>query len=493
MSYHLFPAEPMNPDASIEARRTTAAPTLALTISAPARTGILRHSPWDALLVGLALLHGALLVLVPSVPLIALGLWWNANTISHNFIHLPFFRSRSTNVLFSALLSLLIGFPQSLWAARHLAHHRDEPFRGTPVRRAWLAQGALVLGLWTMLLALAPKFFLTVYLPGWLLGLGLCHLQGRFEHPSSVAEEMGRPVLRSRGNDAAGQCGGTAEGGRASAGGLRRVDARGTVSHYGWLYNWLFFNDGFHVEHHARPARHWTALPYSREARDANASPWPAVLRWLEHPSSVAEEMVRRARAGGLRRVDAGLDGLEELVCRSVRLRRFVLRVHERALARALAQMPRPRRVVIVGGGLFPRTALVLRRLLPEAKLTIVDMREDRITNARSWLDEGIEFVRGVCTAQNLPTLAGETDLVVVPLALRGRKAEFYRTPPAPHVLIHDWLWRRRGGSMVVSWLLLKRLNLVSCAPNKGVLECGSGGVLKPKYSSTPTLGFPDS
>jgi hypothetical protein len=182
-------------------------------------------------------------------------------------------------------------------------------------------------------------------------------------------------------------------------------------------------------------------LPNSSAAKDPNASPWPAVLRWLEH---------------------ASLDGLEELVCRSFRLRRFVLRVHERALVRALAQMPRPRRVVIVGGGLFPRTALILRRLLPEAKLTIVDMREDRIASARAWLDEGIDFVRGVCTAANLRALAGETDLVVVPLALRGRKAEFYRTPPAPHVLIHDWLWRRRGQSVVISSLLLKRLNLVS-------------------------------
>src|ERR1051325_8995380 len=56
--------------------------------------GVLRHSPWDALLIGLAMLHGALLLLVPSVPLVAIGLWWNANTVSHNFIHLPFLRSR---------------------------------------------------------------------------------------------------------------------------------------------------------------------------------------------------------------------------------------------------------------------------------------------------------------------------------------------------------------------------------------------------------------
>src|SRR5262245_25297378 len=135
--------------------------------------GILRHSRWDALLVGLALLQGALLVLVPSVPLIALGLWWNANTISHNFVHLPFFRSRAVNAGFSAYLSLLLGFPQSLWAARHLAHHRAEPFRWTLVRHAWITEGALVLALWAGLIAVVPRFFLVVYLPGWLLGLGL--------------------------------------------------------------------------------------------------------------------------------------------------------------------------------------------------------------------------------------------------------------------------------------------------------------------------------
>jgi hypothetical protein len=67
-----------------------------------------------------------------------------------------------------------------------------------------------------------------------------------------------------------------------------------------------------------------------------------------------------------------------------------------------------------------------------------------------------------------LSQFAGEADLVVVPLALRGRKAEFYLYPPVPNVLIHDWLWRSRGQSMVVSWLLLKRLNLVSARCRNG-------------------------
>src|SRR3954464_15979579 len=89
--------------------------------------GILRYSPRDVLLVGAAVLHGALLLVAPSVPLVAIGLWWNANTVSHNFIHLPFFRARGSNRIFSAFLSLLLGLPQSFWKAKHLAHHRGQP------------------------------------------------------------------------------------------------------------------------------------------------------------------------------------------------------------------------------------------------------------------------------------------------------------------------------------------------------------------------------
>ncbi|MBM3833923.1 MAG: hypothetical protein FJ403_11765 [Verrucomicrobia bacterium] len=59
--------------------------------------GILRHSPQDALFILLALLLGAILTTQPSALPIGLGLWWNANTIAHNFIHLPFFRRRCWN------------------------------------------------------------------------------------------------------------------------------------------------------------------------------------------------------------------------------------------------------------------------------------------------------------------------------------------------------------------------------------------------------------
>src|SRR5262245_25797259 len=77
----------------------------------------------DRWLVVLAAAHGALVAGAPSIPLIALGLWWNANTIAHNAVHRPFFHSRGANALFSAYLSLLLGFPLTLWRRRHLAHH----------------------------------------------------------------------------------------------------------------------------------------------------------------------------------------------------------------------------------------------------------------------------------------------------------------------------------------------------------------------------------
>src|SRR5436190_15717333 len=83
--------------------------------------------PWarDGVFVGLSIAHAVALAVVPSWPLIALGLWWNANTIAHNFIHRPFFRTRPANTLYSAFLSLVLGVPQRLWRARHLAHHAE--------------------------------------------------------------------------------------------------------------------------------------------------------------------------------------------------------------------------------------------------------------------------------------------------------------------------------------------------------------------------------
>jgi len=366
------------------------------------RVAVLRSSSWDGLLVVMALVHGAALILVPSIPLVAVGMWWTANTVSHNFIHRPFFVLPAQNVLFSLGLTALIGIPQSLWRERHLAHHagREWRLRMSPQLGAELALLGLV---WATMAVIVPSFFVGVYVPGYLAGLALCALQGHYEH------------------------------------------ARGTTSHYGRLYNLLCFNDGYHVEHHARPGLHWTRLP-DRVEPGVSTSAWPPLLRWLDE-------------AGGTRlSVGGGLEMLERLVLRSPRLQRFVLESHRRALARLLPQLPSVDRVAIVGGGLFPRTALILRELLPGCRLVIIDADARNLETARSMIGGRAEFVHRRYRASGE---APDFDLVVIPLSFNDERSAIYEHPPAKAVLVHEWLWRTRGRSAVVSWMLLKRLNLV--------------------------------
>jgi hypothetical protein len=357
-------------------------------------TRIFRHSRRDAGLIAASALHGLALLLWPSALTIGIGLWWCANTVSHNFIHLPFFRSRAANTLFSLYLSLLMGLPQSLWRQRHLAHHGNVKWRLRP-DRLLLIETVCVALWWTLLATISPRFFLVACLPGWLLGLGLCQLQGHYEH------------------------------------------VRGTTSHYGWVYNFLFFNDGYHVEHHRRPARHWSELTRG-SLEDAPGNRWPAVLRWLDSFS---------------------LAGLERLVLRSRFLQFVLVRVHERAFRRMLRHLPPARSIGVVGGALFPRTALVLQRLAPQARLVIIDYNPEHIDVAHTFLNGSVQYERRFFDGS---TAADEFDLVIIPLSFRGDRDIIYQQPPARAVLVHDWLWRRRGHhTSTVSWLLLKRVNLV--------------------------------
>jgi hypothetical protein len=357
---------------------------------------------------------------------VAIGVWWNANTVAHLFIHRPFFRSRRANAWFAALLTALLGFPQSLWRDRHLAHHRSAAYRFR-VTREIAIQGGIVAALWTALAVTAPAFFTSAYLPGYLGGLALCALHGYYEH------------------------------------------AGGTTSHYGQLYNLLCFNDGYHVEHHRHPSAAWWTLPACREPA-GRASGWPAPLRWIDAATPAA------------------LGALERLVLRSRVLQRYVVRVHARAFRALLGDQPRPRDITIVGGGLFPRTALVLRQLFPDARITIVDRDRAHLDAARRFLQgESVSYVVGHVTTEQQSRLRsheggaspGEArggasgaeaaaictptcDLAIFPLALNGNRAGVYARPPAARTIVHDWIWHASGRSRIVSPLLLKRLNLVT-------------------------------
>jgi hypothetical protein len=252
----------------------------------------------------------------------------------------------------------------------------------------------MIASVWILLAFLAPGFFVQVYLPDYLLGLALCSLQGHYEH------------------------------------------ARGTVSHYGWIYNLLFFNDGYHAEHHANPREHWTHLPRTQKA--VAASRWPAVCRWMELFS---------------------LDSLERIVVRFPLLQGFVLRWHEAAFRKLLSDLPEIQRVGIVGGALFPRTALITQRLLPRAEITIIEASKESIRLATPFLSGAITTVH----ARYPSPLVQEADfdLLVIPLAFMGSRKEIYASPKTSAVLVHDWIWRPRGTSTRVSWILLKRLNLI--------------------------------
>src|SRR5438093_11345977 len=236
--------------------------------------------------------------------------------------------------------------------------------------------------------------FAFVYVPGYVGGLLLCWLHGYYEHAS------------------------------------------GTASYYGRIYNLLFFNDGYHVEHHRRPSTHWASLPDHR-IFDARTSAWPAPLRWIE---------------------TLNLQTLERIVLASPVLQRFMLRTHTNALRPFVALLPPAGRIAVVGGGLFPRTGLILRTLVPRARIAIIDANRANLERARRFFPAyDVELVHG--RYPDVPL--GSYDAVVFPLSFEGNREALYARPPAPVVLVHDWLWHTRGSGRIVSWLLLKRINLV--------------------------------
>ena len=287
------------------------------------RTGIWRFSRRDAILVALAALHAAMLAVWPVAPLIAVGVWWNSNTIAHNFIHRPFFRSAGMNRLFSAALSVLLGIPQTLWRDRHLAHHAGVEWR-LRVSRQLAVETALVLCLWTALASLRTALF-----------------------PVGVSSGISRRPGIVRDAGALGTRGGTAHQplrARLQLSVLqRRIPRRAPRRSRDSL-------DGAAAPHRARRRRQPVAAPAALAGRHGR---WRLSSAWC-----------------------CGRPGCSASFCGA----------HRRAFRALLPQLPTVRRVTIVGGGLFPRTALILRELLPAAHLTIVDSNPRNLETARAFL-----------------------------------------------------------------------------------------------------------
>jgi fatty acid desaturase len=189
----------------------------------------------------------------------------NYQCVAHNFIYLPFFKSQKLNQMFSVLNSIGIGLPQSMYRVHHLNHHRytnhptkDESstwrygkngkeenfityslfgmFRTgmTSLAKTSLKQSNLfyfelaALALFmTVLLVINWKLFLLVILPSYLGGQVFALLENYCEH------------YRSNPHDT----------------------KRDSVSCYNPVYNFIWFNNGYHQEHHFRPNVHWREIP----------------------------------------------------------------------------------------------------------------------------------------------------------------------------------------------------------------------------------------
>ena len=156
----------------------------------------------------------------------------------------------------------------------------------------------------------------------------------------------------------------------------------------------------------------------------------------------------RRARAAGAA-IAARCSGSSS-TCTSARVRRV-----------CSATRSTSARVAVVGGGLFPRTALVLRRAAPAADVTIVDSTREHLEIARAVpADRACTSARAFDPADSRRHRSGRH-----PAGLHRRSARDLRAAAGAGACSSTTGSGRRGRastSVIVSWLLLKRLNLIT-------------------------------
>ena len=297
-----------------------------------------KHSPLDAILVAVSLAQFALtlwlassweryavLGRVGSFFLLLLMMTYNIIVVSHVFTHVPWFTSIRLNGLVSMLNSINIGQSVQSYHLLHVRnHHRynndakhkdgttndiSSTYRdGVDGEHASLYRYALVGGVSTLVdvgrdllsvtrvwcvgaqesklhalmsraavrrsrelrqiqmdrmsrflgivvfLLISWRWTLECYLPAFYAALVLVNVQNYYEHYGAMP-------------------------------GSRMADS---VSYYGYFYNLLTFNDGYHQEHHLRPLSHWSDLPVVREQNlallnqvERIVSPTPAILGFL--------------------------------------------------------------------------------------------------------------------------------------------------------------------------------------------------------------------
>lgn len=248
---------------------------------------IFAFTRWDVLPFAAGLFHLAyfftLFFLYPHTPLwimLILGFLYslminaNINGVGHNFIHNPFFRSKLVNRLFGVTQSIACCFSQTYYDVVHMQHHKgnsdrkdengdtidwlsiyrhgheDEAenpwsyvflsfFRDNPaaIKRELRKRGEAEVRWGNIELAAVVltmivmawfnwRYVVFYFLPFFYLGHCFSYLNGYFRH---YGADPDKPIAWG-------------------------------VSSYGKIYNWLFFYNGYHAEHHFRPKVHWTKM-----------------------------------------------------------------------------------------------------------------------------------------------------------------------------------------------------------------------------------------
>ncbi|MGE8414137.1 MAG: fatty acid desaturase family protein [Pseudomonas sp.] len=256
---------------------------------------LLAYSLWDLIPICMALAHFAFVLwlvldfhalswwgILPAALLYAVSLSWSINSISHNQIHNAYFTPSWMNRGFDLLLSVTIGFSQTLYRDIHNRHHRgnsdlpdaqgktvdplsiylhgkngqpDNPWaytflsffrddpkeiyqqmqRKRPDDARWVKVEIAVTVVFYLVLAFLDWHAVLVLLPFWYLGQSLSSLNGYYEH----------------------------------LGGNPDLPIAWGVSSYSPLYNLIWMNNGYHAEHHYRPKMHWTKVKaFHREIRE---------------------------------------------------------------------------------------------------------------------------------------------------------------------------------------------------------------------------------
>jgi fatty acid desaturase len=199
---------------------------------------------------------------------------WNLQCISHNFIHNPYFSSALLNRAYSVMETIALGVPHIFYHHYHMNHHFGDndakgpdgttkdwssiyrygkdgqpegfwkycfvsffrvelgPVIGVVIRHgpAAIAQmivETIVLAAFLLtMLVVDWRYFVCFYLPSYYLGWVLSYAEGYLEH---FRCQPGNYFANS-------------------------------VSSYNRLYNFFWFNNGYHQEHHWDPKVHWTKM-----------------------------------------------------------------------------------------------------------------------------------------------------------------------------------------------------------------------------------------